>query len=521
MANILDALAVSDAGTEQDERFRTAKQIADAGKNIWGNMNLLERAALATAPIPILGDVTGLASDAYMYATKPEERNLLNYGLSLSGLLPFVPAPSALRANKNLLEDPMQPITSPEQVKQIPGGTGRVLQTQKAGTVIDSPAGVTRTDKGYIANPVLDTLSGGNVPEGVTPAQATKLRNMQRDFPLFAEMAGRRGAGNQVVITEDLYAPELSLLEQAGKNRPLVVLPADKTMAGAEATRIGGVDIDPFDLQGGPHHADKWGSWRSEPDAAKAKQAHIQRVAEETGQDPLVIFMAMGDPGSNFSTMASEGVLSYIKAVGGLPKEARTALDKAMRSLPDTKDTANIAKTWPGYENPEQMLAWLTDINQPFKKGEDASLGNRRKAFMQVLSNVDMQKYGLPDVSDVYATINQPDLRGMPVGASGYRGGIGDPNVDPLNLPVDYTESGHRSYSTVIPLQGTFAIKEPPVPHNILFNDPIQSRIEMGKTPAQAYRSLQTSGGKQDYQLTTEEWGQRLFDYLEQQGRGQ
>lgn len=94
MANILDALTVSDAGAEQDERFRTAKQIADAGKNIWGNMNLLERAALATAPIPILGDVTGLASDAYMYATKPEERTPFNVGMSILGMLPLVPAKS-------------------------------------------------------------------------------------------------------------------------------------------------------------------------------------------------------------------------------------------------------------------------------------------------------------------------------------------------------------------------------------------------------------------------------------------
>lgn len=256
-------------------------------------------------------------------------------------------------------------------------------------------------------------------------------------------------------------------------------------------------------------------------DAAKAKQAHLLRVAEETGQDPLMIHMAMGDAGSNFSTMAAEGVLAYIKAVGGLPKEARGALDKAMKALPNDGDLKNIASTWPGYENVEQMLAWLTDIDQPFEKGKDASLGNRRKAFMRVLSTVDMQKYGLPDVSDVHAAINQSELAGAPLGASGFRGGVGDTSVEANALPVDYTSSGHSSYSTIVPMQSTFGIEEGLIPYDLMFHDPIQKRIAMGKTPARAYRSFQTSGGKDDYQLTTEEWGQRIFDYLGQQGRGQ
>ena len=55
----------------------------------------LENAALATMFTPVVGDVTGLLADAKMYATEPEERNLLNYGLTAAGLLPFVPAVSA------------------------------------------------------------------------------------------------------------------------------------------------------------------------------------------------------------------------------------------------------------------------------------------------------------------------------------------------------------------------------------------------------------------------------------------
>lgn len=53
--------------------------------------------ALATAPIPVIGDVAGAVSDAAMYAAYPEERTMLNAGMSLAGLLPFVPGAAGVR----------------------------------------------------------------------------------------------------------------------------------------------------------------------------------------------------------------------------------------------------------------------------------------------------------------------------------------------------------------------------------------------------------------------------------------
>ena len=55
----------------------------------------LEGAALATSAIPGVGDVLGLAADARRYATDPESRNPLNFGLSALGALPFVPGMTA------------------------------------------------------------------------------------------------------------------------------------------------------------------------------------------------------------------------------------------------------------------------------------------------------------------------------------------------------------------------------------------------------------------------------------------
>lgn len=67
-----------------------------SGRDITGE--LLTGASLATMPVPILGDVMGLAADARMYQTRPEERTLGNYALSALGVLPFVPSVAATKA---------------------------------------------------------------------------------------------------------------------------------------------------------------------------------------------------------------------------------------------------------------------------------------------------------------------------------------------------------------------------------------------------------------------------------------
>jgi hypothetical protein len=61
--------------------------------------------ALATAPIPVVGDVAGAVSDAAMYAAYPEQRTMLNAGMSLAGLLPFVPGAGGVRAAEKAAED--------------------------------------------------------------------------------------------------------------------------------------------------------------------------------------------------------------------------------------------------------------------------------------------------------------------------------------------------------------------------------------------------------------------------------
>jgi hypothetical protein len=60
-------------------------------------MSPLDAAAIVTGGVPVVGDLTGLAADVDMYMRDPESRNIPNYLLTASGVLPFLPAASQVR----------------------------------------------------------------------------------------------------------------------------------------------------------------------------------------------------------------------------------------------------------------------------------------------------------------------------------------------------------------------------------------------------------------------------------------
>jgi hypothetical protein len=57
----------------------------------WARDQPIDAVALATTPIPIIGDVAGLANDLRHYWNEPEERKWQNYTFTAAGMLPFVP----------------------------------------------------------------------------------------------------------------------------------------------------------------------------------------------------------------------------------------------------------------------------------------------------------------------------------------------------------------------------------------------------------------------------------------------
>ena len=379
-------------------------------------------------------------------------------------------------------------------------GFGPVEQTMRAGEIIRPSMYDIINEKGYSVAPFMANVDpSAPRPENISAGTFKRRMQEYENNPIVRQREQARMLGGEIVSPQDAFM-QTATLEQL-QNRPLVMLPADRLAVG-QVNKVAGVDVRPFRIDGGPQYADINKHWLSMESAAKAKQGHINRVREETQMDPVAVYVAMGEEGSDFSVGPSVATTRYLEATGGLTPEGAKILDQKMKSLPDNKDTKGIAKSWPGYKSPEQLEEYLT-----VDKGEGPSLGNRRKAFMSVMDNAELLKEGMPNRSDIYASVNNPELRGMPVGASGLRALITE-YVNPNEMTYDPLTNA--SYDTVIPAQQALALPvESMTTWDTMF--PSMAAARADKRSDRAYRSSQTAGGALDYQMADQEWLDRAM----------
>jgi hypothetical protein len=96
-----DEEAIEFVKQKLDQKY---SELKDFASKAWGGLSPFDKAAMATAPIPVVGDIAGLVADADMYMNDPESRTLLNAGLTAAGLIPYVPALSTSRKSAKALE---------------------------------------------------------------------------------------------------------------------------------------------------------------------------------------------------------------------------------------------------------------------------------------------------------------------------------------------------------------------------------------------------------------------------------
>ena len=111
---------------------------ADFAGDVWDSMSLLDRAALLSSPVPVVGDVIGGIADLSALIKDP---SLTNAGILAAGLVPFVPSGSVTRtaqkAFTNLRNDipgfyaTTNPVSQAiSSAKTVPEGIGNILQAR-------------------------------------------------------------------------------------------------------------------------------------------------------------------------------------------------------------------------------------------------------------------------------------------------------------------------------------------------------------------------------------------------------
>ena len=247
----MDELSLDETATVGDEEETQSLsgvigKIAEVGGEVWDNMNYLDRAALVTAPLPVVGDVTGLIADAYMYATKPEERTAFNYaltGASVVGALPasvtkailsgsnpammgiFMPGnkdPEAMKRYEELMNAPL----TKKQEKMIADDPDAIVK------IMEEKAEQVRQETGIGVIKGLDDTPRLEISDFSVPLNAVRRKDPLTDKEVFFGIDGLPlGHPNSKLTMGDVF-PHADLFEYYPEARNLPIV-AERGSGGA------------------------------------------------------------------------------------------------------------------------------------------------------------------------------------------------------------------------------------------------------------------------------------------------
>ena len=248
--------------------------LADMPEEIWNGMNKLEKAALLTSVIPVVGTATGIVSDLYNMYDKPEERTLTNALLLASNFVP---------ANKV------------GEVVGIINKRTRLPEDKE----IDPRYAYSQTRKGDVERTAATTRE--KIDTGTQDVPSVSIFD-QEGKGFVTSMSDRTDAGGILSRINDVELKQ------------------------------------PVDLLGGQGYmfenpGQVWASDKS-PVSAILKQG--EQVRKATGESPLYLPWRMAPTGGDYSHMTGEAMLAF--ADSSLGRAEKNLLNKKMKEIiPDWK----------------------------------------------------------------------------------------------------------------------------------------------------------------------------------------
>lgn len=186
----LSAVTANQGMLEQaiKSRFKTPMQMQPLT-----TQGLLDGAALATSPVPILGDLLGLGADANRFYNEPESRTPLNFGLAALGAIPFIPPLVSAGLGKFAQ-------SQGKQLAQMPSGPAR----NQAGAIVyhGSPHKFDQFDSSKIGTGEGAQAYGHGMYFAENPSVAKEYqKNLSptgKDWEYFTSIGGNANATNKV-----------------------------------------------------------------------------------------------------------------------------------------------------------------------------------------------------------------------------------------------------------------------------------------------------------------------------------
>ena len=266
----------------------------------------------------------------------------------------------------------------------------------------------------------------------------------------------------------------------------------DRTRAEGLLSSIQGEELSsPVPLQGGADFMRTAGGiMASEPKEMKKKANALRRIAEETGEPPLLAYTAMGAQAGDFSRMMSDAVMGQInpRVASAMDAEAVTRYDNFVRSKLDPD--------WPGILSPEAPQR-VADMS-----------GTRRRELWQEMDKTYYRDRGFPDVGMARVAITDPRLLDAQPFDTGLTIGRPDPSFEVTSTPEDV----HATYGGRIGGEYVGGLLSN-VPGEFIWRDFFNARRASGTSPASDQRSFMMSPGVN--QLIDQQMVDEVGAYLE------
>ena len=202
----------------------------------------------------------------------------------------------------------------------------------------------------------------------------------------------------------------------------------DRTYGGAKLEEISGVKLDqPVDMQGGHDFMRdlRTGLWASEENAMRPKAKFIDELID-AGEDPRMIYTAMGGQSADFSHHMADATMGLIEQ-SKISKKAAKEYDDIVREKLDPN--------WVGILSPKARDYLHKNMT-----------GTLRRELWQEMDKGKWQKMGFPHLGVARASITDPELLTVEPFSSGLS--IGKPSGGGLlNLQ---NKMPHKSYDAQI-----------------------------------------------------------------------